>query len=683
MTAQQFLTSRLEASGLSAADATMLGIKAMENPPNALSKAGPGFVIPYFDKAKRKLQTFRYRRDLDRLTGFDKLKDAPKYLQPEGTAPEIYLPPFKGTNWNKLLGDVKIPLLITEGELKAAAAVKSDFTCIGLGGVWSWRSKRNNQSLLPALREIAWEGRNVYIIYDSDAISNPQVALAEQALCQALSELSAVPHIVRLPTLDGQMKTGLDDFLLAKSADELDELIGQCSADELTAAIDRMNSRVSFIKNMHEIYEHSTGRFIPLNKFTGLSFANEYVEQVVNGKMAQIPIAIKWVKSRRRAEVDDLMFKPAAPELMHETVRVGRSIKNITALNTWKGWGCDSKKGDVSLFSELLDYFCQNEQPEARRWLEQWLAFPVQYPGTKLYSAVVVWSTATGTGKSFLGDIVGGIYGTAYTSVTHSMLEKNFNGWAENKQFIMGSEITGNDSRRFADQLKDMITRSKMHVERKYVESYEINDCANYYFTSNHPDAFFLDDQDRRFFVIDASFAPLPSAFYKKLDTYYKHGDGLAALRHHFEHLDMTGFSPVERALQTSAKTSMTEHGRSNLSAWLADFRSNRDKALTRTVKGLEHLGNAKLFTAREIFRAYQVENDEDRRSTVVTISKNMASIGLQKVANRNQIVTSSGREYVWADPAAHPELFNMPGAKVAQAFDQERGKKTPKERKF
>lgn len=28
---------------------------------------------------------------------------------------------------------------------------------------------------------------------------------------------------------------------------------------------------------------------------------------------------------------------------------------------------------------------------ESREWFEQWVAYPLQYPGSKLYSAVVLW----------------------------------------------------------------------------------------------------------------------------------------------------------------------------------------------------------------------------------------------------------------------------------------------------
>lgn len=687
MTALEFLLSRLEASGLSAAEAVELGIKWMEKAPASIGKAGPGFNIPYFDKKGKRLSTFRYRRDLESRTGWDKLTESPKYLQPAGTPPEIYLAPFKHCKWVELLADTEEPLYITEGELKAAAACKHELTCIGIGGVWSWRSARSNTALLPALKDIAWEERKVYIVYDSDAATNPDVFKAEQALCAALRELKAVPHVVRLPTLQGHSKTGLDDYLLSEGKAAFIKLCSETEADPLTDAIDEMNTKVAFIKAKHEIYELGTSRFISDRKFVHLVYADEYVEQKLsNGKMARVQIAPAWVKSKRRAVFYDLMFKPGHPRIIHTTTRSNGAQQPIKVLNTWEHWLYEPKQGDVSLFTELLDYFCQNESKEARTWLEQWFAYPIQFPGTKLYSAVVVWSNQTGTGKSFLGEIVGGIYGKNYTAVTHAMLEKNFNGWAENKQFIMGSEITGNESRRFADQLKDMITRSTLHVERKYVDSYEMDDCANYYFTSNHSDAFFLEDQDRRFFVIDASFKPLPAAFYKRCDEYFKKGSGRSALMHHLLTLDLTGFDPSAKAYGTTAKTSMTESSMSGILRWVKDFKNNRDKAITRTIKGLENMGTVKLFTSRELFRTYQAENDDDRKSTMSTLTRTMTLAGLDKVYKRSQVdISKTEKEYLWADPIAHPHLFrNISGPELAKLYHEERKKSAAsKERKF
>jgi hypothetical protein len=43
-----------------------------------------------------------------------------------------------------LLGDPSVPLVITEGPIKADAAVSAGLCCIALLGVWSWRGKNKD-----------------------------------------------------------------------------------------------------------------------------------------------------------------------------------------------------------------------------------------------------------------------------------------------------------------------------------------------------------------------------------------------------------------------------------------------------------------------------------------------------------------------------------------------------------
>ena len=64
--------------------------------------------------------------------------------------------------------------MITEGEKKAAKADQEGFPCIGLVGVWGWQQARTRDNpdaareLIPDLAAVAWQGRTVFLVYDSD-----------------------------------------------------------------------------------------------------------------------------------------------------------------------------------------------------------------------------------------------------------------------------------------------------------------------------------------------------------------------------------------------------------------------------------------------------------------------------------------------------------------------------------
>ena len=157
-----------------------------------------------------------------------------KYESPVGRPNRVYFP--SGTT--AALGDVSVPLVISEGEKKALKATLSGFPCIGLVGVWGWQQKREKDAdgrgtgerkLIPDLDAITWEGRLVYLIFDSDAARKQEVQFAETAFAEVLLQRGAKVVVVRLPEstgLDSQPdKVGLDDYLVAHPSEDLRALI--------------------------------------------------------------------------------------------------------------------------------------------------------------------------------------------------------------------------------------------------------------------------------------------------------------------------------------------------------------------------------------------------------------------------------------------------------------------------
>jgi DNA polymerase I-like protein with 3'-5' exonuclease and polymerase domains len=148
-----------------------------------------------------------------------------KYESPKGKRNHAYFPP--GT-W-AALQNAEVPLLITEGEKKAAKADQEGFPTIGLVGVYGWQKKRENKDspreLIPDLEGVAWQGRTVLLVYDSDAATKRTVAFAEWHLAVVLTAKGATVRVVRLPAAADSSKVGLDDFLVAHGADAFRQLL--------------------------------------------------------------------------------------------------------------------------------------------------------------------------------------------------------------------------------------------------------------------------------------------------------------------------------------------------------------------------------------------------------------------------------------------------------------------------
>jgi hypothetical protein len=517
-----------------------------------------GYTITYHDQDGKPTSFFRFRY-VEEPSGFGK---ALRYIQPSAELPRVYW----STNlpWKKVLVHKDDPIFITEGEKKADCGCKHGLAVIGLGGVWSYKSKKANLPLLKELAAIDWDGRSVYIVYDSDAISNRATRMAEMELARQLIERKASVYVIRLPpSVDG--KVGLDDFLVDEGVEEFHKL----DAEEFSnsESLHQFNEKATVIVKTAEVLTFRNGAIYPFQKFEKLFASDKYTvrEELGNGevKLKEMPTAKEWLKWGGHNQVECVSYEPGQPEFLP---RDGPH----PGYNAWSGWGVEPEKGDMSVVVELVDYLLQECTKEQKAWLWSWLAYPIQNPGRKMSSCVLTHG-GQGTGKSILGEIVGRIYGENYKAVEDHDLTNSFNEWCRNRQFVMGSEI-GASYRKAADVMKSAITREHITVNSKFVAQYEIRDCINYYFTSNKPNAAYLDEDDRRHFIVNVPKIPMPAEFYARLKA-FKDGDGPKYLMDHLLKIDLTRFDPKAPPPLTAAKERMIVTSRSDAKQWAIDIR--------------------------------------------------------------------------------------------------------------
>jgi hypothetical protein len=125
-------------------------------------------------------------------------------------------------------------LVITEGAKKALCACQHGFPTIALVGVDCWgRTENGIRELLPELKAVNWKGRKVFVCYDSDRGSKPDVRRAEGQLAGALIEEGADVRVVELPPGPNGTKCGLDDYFVAgHTAEEFQALLDAASPPE-------------------------------------------------------------------------------------------------------------------------------------------------------------------------------------------------------------------------------------------------------------------------------------------------------------------------------------------------------------------------------------------------------------------------------------------------------------------
>ena len=644
---------KLGTSGLSPKDSELLNIEIL-SPTNTQRlhqnwNASPSLKINYHNPDGTPMidpitkEPFYRLRYLKTLQGFKDLTQKPvRYVQKPHTLPSVYYPQNQ-SDWPTICADPNHPLIITEGELKAAKSCKEGFPAIGVGGVYNWRSNKIGISWLDTLDYIDWKTRSVYIIFDSDYRTNPMVCHALKELSDALQDKGSFVYIVSLPTLPELDKTGLDDFLTyaGPSANkQFEALLHEAEPLGFTQVLFELNNKYTYVRNPGIIIDkQNLNHRIATKIFKESLEANrKYTERSIKPdgtiQYKSVPAASQWLQWPLRHDVQNLTYAPGKPMLLPDSI------------NTWEGWGCEPlpnkprylKKLNVEPFLKLLDHLFTKAEPQAKHWFLQWCAYPLQNPGAKLFSSVVFHGVRHGTGKSLIGYSLARIYGKNFTEINQDDLHDDYNSWAESKQFIMGDDVTGSNKRKDADFLKKMITQKEIRINIKYVPQYTVPDCINYFFTSQHPDSFFLEDDDRRFFIHEVRVGPLPESFYK---TYMEwlNSDGPSHLFRYLLNLDLTGFNPSAAAYRTKAKERMISLSHSDLASWVRLLLTNPDQVLRHG----RSVAKSDLFTSRELLHFYDAEGKTG--TTANGLARELGRAGLRQVADGLPIRTVDGNQ--------------------------------------
>jgi hypothetical protein len=635
-----------------------------------------GFQIPYFtlDGKPRPDNFYRFRFTVDRPSkGWASIGPPEKprrYAQPPDSGCAAYFPPLLPAPWRAYAKDPAHSLGITEGELKAACACSLGIPVIGLGGVNNWRTATmNRDQMLPELEEIVWAQRTVIIVFDSNIANNPQVRVAASLLASVLTMRGAVVKLTNPPPPEEgdttKHGTGLDDWLYALSltkkppvlGDKLAELLLTAPEVEGSAALHAMNLEIARVVASKDYVQLTDGRrmtkreLLEETEYGGRSYKIDTGE--TNGHSTKsIPTAKTWLTWRFCRELRTYVYRPGHPKLTPDG-----------CYNTWPGWGVQPSKGDVRPFVDLIQRLTGDAAEAERRWLLQWLAAPLQRPGLKLRNGVVMWGGKTGTGKTLIGQTMRRIYGENFGEVESKHFHSNFNSYVVGKQFILGDEISVTEKRSVSERLKVMLTREQVSVEEKYQIPYTVDDCANYYFTSNYPDAFYVEAEDRRFFVQEVTADPMTPAERDKYFRWLPHGAA-----HLFDYLlnyPMDGFDPYERPPTTAAKTEMIELGDGPVRVWIEELKRDPTRAPL--------LGCGGLTTVKRLIAAYKIVN-EHARMDAAWMGRELARAGIRKAARGSPTIKVDGAmtrvHIIGATPEQTAKYQNMRPVEIQEFME-------------
>ena len=205
----------LQSSGLSPETIAAAGVYSEEDADVLAAALGlsrpdeslvPALAFPHRSPDDAASEFRRFKPDEPRRVGGRVVK----YESPRGRGNRLYLPPDA---W-EALQDPEIPLGIVEGEKKALKITQEGLACISIPGVYGWKAA-GEERLIDDLAKIAWAGREVAIIFDSDGRKNPDVRRAANRLAERLTAAGAAVRVLFLPAAtNGVGKVGADDYLV-------------------------------------------------------------------------------------------------------------------------------------------------------------------------------------------------------------------------------------------------------------------------------------------------------------------------------------------------------------------------------------------------------------------------------------------------------------------------------------
>ncbi|RMF24512.1 MAG: hypothetical protein D6760_03140 [Deltaproteobacteria bacterium] len=202
---------------------------------------------------------------------------------------------------------------------------------------------------------------------------------------------------------------------------------------------------------------------------------------------------------------------------------------------------------------------CSDEENprDVFRWVLRWFAYPIQHPGAKLKTALVIHGPQ-GVGKNLFTEAVMAIYGEYGRIVGQAEIEERFNDWASRKLFLIANEVVARaELFHQKNKLKALITDDWIRINPKNVAAHDERNHMNLVFLSNEVQPVVVEPGDRRFAVIWTP-KKREQAFYQAVLDEIRNG-GIAALHHYLLNVDLGDFHPGTPPPETRARRRLIE----------------------------------------------------------------------------------------------------------------------------
>ena len=533
-------------------------------------------VLPYHDENGQPMGFDRVRYFDPPVVGGVKKKPL-RYQQPTGTPPEIYLPRIEGLNWAAVMADQTIPVAITEGEVKSlSASINSGTPFIGLGGVYMWA---DNKLPIKMFERFNWDRREVFIVFDSDIDTNPQVQLAEARLASYLLKKRAKVKRARLPAGPDGEKMGADDYIAAYGAEAFKvALMSTEGLSDMDIRILELNEKVAYLEQEEKIMPQNGDMPLSKSAFTDGSIYSTLKAPVFNakGEPTMKSVSRTWLQHPLARRYANVIFRPGSEEIV--TTNEG------IFLNSWKEQPC--KAGDPTPFIELTKYLFEETMGDNWEWPIKLLAYKAQNQTRKIPLAIMLIGEQ-GSGKSLWSKMVSEAFGQYGAVKSGRDLDQNWNGFIERSLVAIVDDVSARQMRANIETLRNWISESRVERIEKYLKNREVDNYCLFIFTSNHRDAGAFAHDDRRFLVVGAPRRTGDADYYGPLWKWAT-SEGGAIIYNYLLEYDLQGWTPPVTAPETAEKKMAHEESLSEFAKLARKMRTSDHHVIQQWLNSAE-----------------------------------------------------------------------------------------------
>lgn len=303
-----------------------------------------------------------------------------------------------------------------------------------------------------------------------------------------------------------------------------------------------------------------------------LIYGSDMVWDGLRRKLIRVPHVREAVGRETFKEWQDHPWRMIAEEVVFDPTE---AVDPRLAVNLYEGFKMSpdprGRKGCERILAHV--YRMCGGRDEEYWWLLRWMALPLQSPGTKMATAVLVHG-AEGTGKSLLFEgILKRIYGEYGVTIGQAQLESQFTGWQSRRLFALAEEVVSRaEKAHYKGVLKHVVTGDELQINEKNMPLRSERNHVNFVFLSNSTVPLELDLGDRRYFVLHVEDVPKPD-YFEALAEEIAQG-GVECFYRYLLDLDMAGFQAHTKPPLSDAKQRLIDSSLSPARFFVHEWRS-------------------------------------------------------------------------------------------------------------